>query len=196
MKKLLIVMLALVASVNVKAEDYTNFIASDNILGKITAPVTFIEYASMTCGHCAHFDEDAIRKLKKEYVETGKVAYTFRDLPFDDLAMAVSKVNRCAPKKSFYKYLSAFFKTQRQWIFADDKLEAITHIAQMGGMKKSDVKACILNPKVQQEIQKSKDSAMVLGINATPAFIINGKIHTGALSYSKVKALIEAELAK
>lgn len=196
MKKSLIALFAAVLSFNANAQDYTQLLETDNVLGDITAPVSFIEYASMTCSHCANFDKDIVQKLKKEYVETGKVAYTFRDMPLDDLAMAVSKINRCAPKDMFYRYVSAFFMSQRDWVMADDKLAAITNVARMGGMTAEQVQACILNPKIHKEVQEMKNSASTLGINSTPSFIVNGEIYRGNLGYERIKAIIEAELAK
>lgn len=196
MKKTLLALFVMALSFNAQAKDYTQLLETDNILGDMTAPVTFIEYASMTCGHCAAFDRDVVQKLKKEYVETGKVAYTFRDLPLDDLAMAVSKVNRCAPDEQFYDYLSAFFKSQRQWTMATDKLEAVGNIAKLGGMTSDQVQKCILNPKVHAEVQEMYNSAVTLGINSTPSFLINGELYRGNLGYQKIKAIIESELAK
>jgi len=196
MKKTLIALLALGFSFNASAEDYRNLVAFDNVEGKLTAPVTFIEYASMTCGHCATFDKQVIQPLKKEFVETGKVAYTFRDLPLDELAFAVSKVSRCAPEESYYNFVSAFFASQRQWIMADDKLEAITNIAKIGGMTAEKVQECILNPKIHQQVQEMKNSAIALGVNSTPTFFINGKMYRGNLGYEKIRALIQAELAE
>lgn len=196
MKKTLVAILALVLSFNANAVDYTNFVESDSIEGSISAPVTMITYASMTCGHCAKFELETMDRIKEEYVKTGKVAYAFRDMPLDDLAMAVSKINRCAPKESFSTYQKAFFKSQRQWIMADDKLAAITNIAKMGGMTEEQVRACILNPALHKQVSDMKNSAVTLGVNSTPSFFINGKLYRGNLGYQKVKALIEAELAK
>jgi protein-disulfide isomerase len=196
MKKILIAVSLTLFSFVANAQDYKNFVEGDNILGKITAPVSFIEYASMTCGHCAAFDKEVVQKLKKEYVDTGKVAYTLRDFPLDDLAVAVAKVNRCAPKDMFYKYVSAFFMTQRQWLSADDKLEAITSIAKMGGMTSEDVQKCILDPKLQKDVMDMKNSGLDLGLNSTPSFMINGEIYKGNLGYERIKALIDAQLDK
>ncbi|HAG53390.1 MAG TPA: disulfide bond formation protein DsbA [Alphaproteobacteria bacterium] len=196
MKKTLVALLALGFSFNASAEDYTNFVASDNVVGKLTAPVTFIEYASMTCGHCATFDKQIVQPLKKEFVETGKVAYAFRDMPLDELALAVSKVSRCAPKESYYNFVSAYFASQKQWIMSNDKLEAITNIAKMGGMTAEKVQECILNPKIHQQVQEMKNSGISLGVNSTPSFFINGKMYRGNLGYERIRALIQAELGE
>lgn len=198
MKKVLVAVLALALSFNASAEDYMSFVKKDNILGKVTAPVTFIEYASLTCSHCANFSRDTVSRIKKEYVETGKVAFAFRPLPFegDHLSMAVSKVIACAPKGQYYNFLAAFFKSQRQWIMSKDQMSAITSIAQLGGMSGVDVQKCILNPKIQSDIVEFRNSAANLGIDSTPSFIINGELYSGNLGYERVKAIIESELAK
>lgn len=196
MKKTVIALLALVASFNANAQDYTNFVDGDNVVGSITAPITFIEYASMTCGHCATFDKNVVQQLKKDYVESGKVAYALRPFPLDKIAMAVSKVQRCAPRESYYDFVEAFFSTQRQWLGSSDPLSAIKTIAKMGGMTEEKVEECILDEKIQREVNMFKQSGISLGVNSTPTFFINGKMYRGVGSYQQVKNVIEAELAK
>lgn len=192
--KLLLIFCLLGVTFNVKAEDYTQFVADDIVKGDLAAPVTFIVYASATCGHCAHFEKDVIPRVIKDYVKKGKVAYAFRDFPLDPLAFAVAKVQRCAPEKSYYNFVSAFFNSQRQWIGAQNHLQAIKNIAKIGGMKSDKVEKCIANPELQKEIDKLKKSGMDLGINGTPAFLINGKVYEGFKNYSQVRNLIEREL--
>ena len=196
MKKTLLALFSVVLGFNANAQDYTIFQENDIIAGKITAPVTFIEYASMTCGHCANFDKNVVQKLKKEFVETGKVAYTLREFPLDDLAMAVSKVQRCAPKDSYYDFVSAYFRSQRQWIAAEDKLTAISNIARLGGITPEKVQQCILDKNLHKEITAMKNSGIELGINSTPSFLINGTLYRGAMKYDQIKAIIEAELGE
>lgn len=195
MKKTLIAVLSLL-SFNASAQDFTQFMEGDAIVGSITAPVTVIEYASMTCGHCANFDKNVVQPLKADYVAKGKVAYALRDLPLDKLAYAVSKVQRCGTDEQFHDLNKAFFAYQQQWTMAQDKLAAIANIAKLGGMSSDDVEACILNDKVQQKVENMRNSGIALGVNATPTVFVNGKMYTGIGTYAQLKKIIDAELAK
>ena len=195
MKYILAVFLML-ASTIATAEDFRTILPNDKVLGKITAPVTFIEYGSMTCGHCSVFHDEVFEKLKKDYIDTGKVVYAFRPFPLDDLAFAVSKLAYCAGDDSFYNFVGAFYKSQRQWTRAEDKLQAIQGIARLGGMSADTVKSCIKDTKVQKEVQYFKNSGITLGINSTPSFFVNGQIHRGRTSYEMVKGLVEKALLK
>ena len=194
MKKTVLAMLALAFSVNASAQDYTQFINGDNIIGSITAPVTIIEYASMTCGHCANFDKNVVQPLKDDYIAKGKVAYAFRDFPLDRLAFAVSKVQRCVPKEDFYTLVEAYFTYQREWLGAEDKLAAIKNIAKLGGLSDEKVEECIKDENIQQEIEIQRQSAVSLGVNSTPTIFVNGKMHTGIGSYEELKRIIDTEL--
>lgn len=197
MKKKIVLALAMFATtLNVNASDYANFVKEDFIKGDITAPVTMIVYASATCGHCSHFEKDVISKLDETYIKQGKVAYAFREYPLDDLATAVARVQRCAGEKSYYNFVNAYFSSQRTWIMAQDKLQAIKQIAMLGGMTSESVEACIMDKKVERTVDFMKKTGSVLGVRATPTFFINGKKHEGAMSYAEVKGLIDQELAK
>jgi protein-disulfide isomerase len=195
MKKTLIAVLSLL-SFNASAQDFTQFMEGDAIVGSITAPVTIIEYASMTCGHCANFDKNVVQPLKADYIAKGKVAYTLRDLPLDKLAYAVSKIQRCGTDEQFYQLNNAFFSYQQQWLTAQDKLGAIKNIAKLGGMSSDKVEACILDDKVQQKVEDMRNSAIALGVNSTPTIFVNGEKHVGIGTYEQLKKIIDAELAK
>ncbi|RZK98733.1 MAG: hypothetical protein EOP36_21050, partial [Rubrivivax sp.] len=98
---------------------------NDRVVGSMTAPVTMIEYASMTCNHCAHFATDVMPKVKKDYIVTGKVKYVLRDLAWDNLAIGMSKVARCAPASQFLPIADAFFANQTRIVTSNDALSVI-----------------------------------------------------------------------
>lgn len=197
MKKKIIIALAILGiTLNANASDYANFVKEDYVKGEITAPVTMILYASATCGHCATFEKNVIEKLEETYIKQGKVAYAFREYPLDELATAVARVQRCSGEKSYYRFVSAFYGSQRNWIMASDKLQAIKQIAMLGGMTSDSVESCIMDKKVQKTVNFMKQTGSVLGVRATPTFFINGKKFEGARSYAEVKGLIDQELAK
>src|SRR5438552_9942528 len=106
----------------------------DRILGKADAPITIIEYASLTCPHCAHFDVDVLPKLKEKWIDTGKAKLVFRDFPLDQSALLAATVARCEPSDKFYGFIDALFKTQGEWGAAKDPRAGLQNLAQLGGM--------------------------------------------------------------
>src|SRR5580692_1410638 len=138
--------------------------AGDIMIGSDKAPVTIIEYASMTCPHCAHFEETTLPELKKRYIDTGKVRYVMREFPLDALAAAGFMLARCA---------------------GPDKYESVveTPIAKQFGFTEESFNACLANQKVLDDIQAVRDHAVnKLQVNSTPTFFINGKRFVGDLS--------------
>lgn len=169
---------------------------TDVVLGSDTAPITVIEYASMTCGHCAHFETDTFPKIKENYIDTGKIRFVLRDMPWDPLAMAASKVARCAPKDQYYDFASAFFSTQKTWTHAPDPVAELKKIARLGDMDESTFEACLNDTRTHEQVLKSRQvGADVLKVRATPTFFV-GPIMTieGALPYEDVAAQIEKAL--
>ena len=169
---------------------------NDRYLGEKDAPVQIVEYASMTCSHCADFHKNVAAKLKKEYVETGKVRFTLRDLPWDNMAFAVAKIARCAPAEQHYSFVDAFFATRDNWIQADKPLDAIKKTARLGGMTPDAVDECLENEEIHAQIVAGKEVALEqLGVKGTPTVFINGKVLEGAHSYGAIKAEIEKILS-
>ena len=152
----------------------------ERVLGNPAAPITIVEYASMTCPHCAHFAKEVLPELKRKWIDTGKVKLVFRDFPLDQLALRAAMIQRCAPPDRFYAFAETFFADQAQWVMADDALAALARLAALGGMSKSEFDACLKNTALenrilQQRLVASKD----LGVGATPTFFINGSKFAG-----------------
>ena len=166
------------------------------VLGDADAPVTIIEYASMTCGHCAHFHNDTFGQIKENYIETGKVKFVLRSLPWDGLAAAVTKIMHCAPDGGYYNFADAYFSTQQTWTRSDDPVAELKKIARLGGMDGEAVDACIMNQEVQKRVLDDKATALeTLNIRSTPTFYINKKIVVaGAQPYEVMKEKIEQAL--
>ncbi len=152
----------------------------DIVLGSDKAPVTIIEYASMTCPHCAHFSETTFPQLKKQYIDTGKVRFIFREFPFDKLAAAAFMLARCAEKNGggsdkYMAVVETLFAKQDDWV-NDHPLAPLETIAKQFGFTDESFKACLTNQKVLDGIQTVRDRAVEkLGVNSTPTFFINGK---------------------
>ena len=154
---------------------------SDRILGKADAPITIVEYASLTCPHCAHFDVDVLPKLKQKWIDTGKAKLVLRYFPLDELALRAAMVARCAPADRFYPLIDTFFAQQEQWVTARDYRAALEKIARLGGISEKEFKACISDKKLEDQVAQSRlTAAQQLGVDATPTFFVNGKKFDGA----------------
>jgi len=154
---------------------------SDRILGKAEAPITIIEYASLTCPHCAHFDVTVLPKLKEKWIDTGKAKLILRDYPLDEPALRAAMVARCAPADRFYPLIDTFFAQQEQWATSRDYRAALEKLVKLGGMSDKEFKACISDKKLEDQVAQSRLTAsQQLGVDATPTFFVNGKKFDGA----------------
>jgi protein-disulfide isomerase len=169
----------------------------DMVMGNDKAPVTVIEYASMTCPHCAHFQETTFPELKKRYIDTGKVRYIFREFPLDSLAAAAFMLARCTGEKDSSKYFAlvdTLFRQQRQWA-VEKPLPPLLAIAKQAGFTEETFNACLANQKVLDDIQAVRDHAVnKLAVNSTPTFFINGKRLVGDLSIEAMAKEIDPYL--
>jgi protein-disulfide isomerase len=169
----------------------------DRILGNPDAPITIVEYASMSCPHCAHFTNDILPELKKKWIDTGKAKLVLRDFPLDKLALEAAMVQRCAPPDRFYAFVDTYFGDQQQWVTAQDSQAAIARLAELGGMSKSEVDACLKNSALENRILgerlvASKD----LGVDATPTFFVNGTKFQGEPTVAEFDKLLSTLAAK
>jgi protein-disulfide isomerase len=149
----------------------------DLTLGSADAKVTVVEYASMTCPHCAHFSNDVFEDFKKKYVDTGKVRYIFRDFPLDNLAAAVSMLARCAGTDKAIPLIETFYAKQEDWAFASGSpVPRLFDIAKQAGFTQESFDKCLTNQKLLDQITAERTRASdTFGVNATPTFFINGK---------------------
>jgi protein-disulfide isomerase len=167
------------------------------IMGDDKAPVTVIEYASMTCPHCAHFQETTFPELKKRYIDTGKVRYIFREFPLDNLAAAAFMLARCAGKDDKDKYfamIDTMFHQQRQWA-VEKPLPPLLAIAKQAGFTEESFKACLANQQVLDGIESVRKRAVdTFKVQSTPTFFINGTSYPGALSIEEMAKVIDPYL--
>jgi protein-disulfide isomerase len=154
----------------------------DQALGAANAPVTIIEYASMTCPHCSHFHETTFPEMKKKYIDTGKVRFIFREFPLDPLAAAGSMLARCAGGDKYFPLLDALFSQQKDWV-VQKPLAPMLAIAKQAGFTQQTFDECLANQKMLDGIEETRTrAAQKFGVNSTPTFFINGKIFRGALT--------------
>ena len=166
----------------------------DVVLGSDKAPVTIIEYASMTCPHCAHFSATTFPELQKRYIDTGKVRFIFREFPLDALAAAGFMLARCAGKDKFMPVVETLFAKQSEWL-VQKPVPALREIAKQFGFTQQSFDDCLANQKVLDGIQEVRDRAAdKLGVNSTPTFFVNGKKLTGDQSIDALAKEIDPYL--
>ena len=169
----------------------------DMVMGNDKAPVTVIEYASMTCPHCAHFQETTFPELKKRYIDTGKVHYIFREFPLDNLAAAASMLARCAGKDDKEKYFAlvdTLFRQQKQWA-VEKPIPPLLAIAKQAGFSEQTFNACLANQQVLDGIESVRQRAVKqFKVQSTPTFFINGTSYPGALSIEDIAKVIDPYL--
>ena len=164
----------------------------EQIMGDAEAPVTIVEYASMTCSHCAHFHATTWPTLKKDYIETGKVRFILREFPFDPRAAAAFMLARCAPDGKYYPMVDVLFDQQEKWAFVKNAREPLENIAKLAGFTQESFEACLTNQKLLDDINAVRERASAdFGVNATPTFFINGTKYAGALSIEQMSAILD-----
>ncbi|MDA8230625.1 MAG: DsbA family protein [Magnetospirillum sp.] len=192
-------LLALVVSFAAGVAHGADTASIDQMLGKPDAPVTIIEYASLTCPHCAHFAETVIPKIKTDWVDTGKAKFLYRDFPTApaELSVGASMIAQCAGPERYFGVLDLLFQTQEKWATAQSPLDEMKHVLRIAGMTPDQVDSCLTRQDLADAIQaRAEDAAKKYGVDATPSLVINGKLFAGAQTYDEVdKELIKAYAA-
>ena len=169
----------------------------DKAIGKADAPVTIVEYASLTCSHCANFHTGTYKELKEKLIDTGKVRLIFREFPLDPLSTAASMMARCAPEARYFPLVDVLFQQQRNWAGSEKPLEELLAIARQAGFTQESFEACLKNQSVYDGLNEAKKrGAEKFGVNSTPTFFINGQIRRGDVSFEELSKLIEPHLPK
>jgi protein-disulfide isomerase len=147
-------------------------------VGQTDAPVTIVEYASMTCGHCANFHNNIYPALKAKYIDTGKVRLIMREFPLDDRATAGSMLARCAGEGKTFPLIAALFARQEDWAFVpkENFVPELSKIARQAGFTEESLRACLNDQELMNKILTVRARAAdEFGVNSTPTFFINGK---------------------
>ncbi len=162
----------------------------EQAIGAGDAPNTIIEYASMTCPHCAAFAINTFPALKKRYIDTGKARFIFREFPLDRLALAAAMLPRCSDDDRFFAMVDLLFKTQRTWL-VEEPLAPLLSVAQQEGFTEDRLKGCLANQKILDGIDWVRARATdKFKITSTPTFFINGKMHVGDISIEEIERLM------
>jgi protein-disulfide isomerase len=163
-------------------------------MGSETAPVTIIEYASMTCPHCADFEVRTFPKLKEKYIDTGKVRFIMREFPLDRTAAAAFMLARCAGTDKYYPLIETLFQQQQKWAVRDP-VPPLLAIAKQAGLTEESFKSCISDTALLNKVQQTRDrGANKFKVEATPTFYINGEKFSGALSIDDLDKAIQPYL--
>jgi protein-disulfide isomerase len=169
----------------------------DMALGPANSPVTITEYASMTCPHCANFNESVFPKIKSEYIDTGKIRYVFREFPLDIKAAAGSMLARCIAKDDAPKYFAVIdllFRQQNDWV-VKNTTETLTRIGKQAGLSQQAVEDCLKDQALLDKIAADQKFANeVLKVNSTPTFFINGEMLKGETSFEEFSKRINSLL--
>ena len=172
----------------------------DMVMGLGTAPVTIIEYASLTCPHCAHFNETTFPQLKAQYIDKGLVKYIYRDFPLDRVALTASEIARCAGPERYFGFLDAIFRQQTSWTTGKDAAEVtenLKRLARLGGLSSQAADSCLADKALQDSIlAQSLKGEKEFKVDSTPTLIINGEKHTGALTIEELTAVLTPLLKK
>jgi protein-disulfide isomerase len=165
--------------------------AQDHALGDPDAPVTIIEYASLTCPHCADFHEEVLPELRERYIEPGKVRFVYRDFPLDQRALAGAALAQCVGPDHYFGLLDVMFETQENWARAES-LEPLKRLGRLAGMSEEQMNACLQDQELVDGIlQKRLDAQQQHDISSTPSFIIDGETYSGSRSIDEFVELIE-----
>ncbi|EJF81985.1 DsbA family protein [Bartonella doshiae] len=168
----------------------------DRVEGEENAPVTIVEYASLTCTHCANFYNDVLPQIRKKYIKTGKVRFIFREYAFDARATAGFMLARCAPEDRYFPLIEILFQKQNEWVFVKDAVTPLKKISLMAGFTDESFKACLKNQSILEEVNASFERGRELGVTGTPTFFINGKMHEGVMSVESFFSVIDSFLKK
>ena len=187
----------LVGSAEAQSADLDTSSIVEMVQGAEDAPVEIIEYASYTCPHCANFHQGPYKQLKKDYIDTGKVKFIYREVYFDRYGIWASMVARCGGPEKFFGITDLIYQGQSDWTRAGGPAEIVEELRKIGrlaGLSNDQLEACLQDgTKAQTLVAWYQKNAEKDGIQSTPSFVVNGK-KVDNQSYDEFKALIEKEL--
>jgi protein-disulfide isomerase len=162
------------------------------VLGRSDAPITIVEYASITCGHCGRFHRDLLPLLKEKYIDTGIVRLFVREFPLERVAAAASLLARCVAPDKTYGVIEAMFEQQQQWLVGPDVRPALLALMKPFGVDEAAFDACLENKTLfKKVVEVRRHASETFGVRSTPTFFINGKALVGPTTFDEFRAIIE-----
>jgi len=184
----------LLAAGSAGAADSVDLNPIDQVMGSPDAKLTIIEYASLTCPHCAHFHETMFPRMKAEWIDTGKARLIYRDFPTPPQALAVgaAMIDQCAGKDRYFGVLGLLFQTQEKWVGAPVPLDEIKRIVRIAGITPEQVDTCVKRQDLANAIQaRALEGNKKYGIDSTPSLVIDGKLYPAFESYERLDHALE-----
>ncbi len=169
---------------------------SEKAFGDEKAPVTVVEYASLTCHHCQSFHKNTWPAFKAKYVDTGKVRFVMREFPLDALAAAGFMLARCSGDDKWYPVIDILYQTGESWNHAEKPLEALAQVMRQTGMSREQFDACLRDEKLYRGVAASGERGSEMGVSSTPTFFVNGEKHVGALTLEQFDEILAPLLPK
>lgn len=170
---------------------------TDIITGDSNAPVEIVEYASLSCPHCAHLSQEVLPEIEKQYVSTGKAKIIFRHFPLNEPAIKAAEVVECAQTNNLNRenFLKVLFSMQQQWAYGEKFVDDLRKIALVGGIDSAAFDSCLGDKSLETKILATRQEAETkLGVNSTPTLFINGKKFEGEMTASGIGKAIDSAL--
>jgi protein-disulfide isomerase len=169
----------------------------DRILGDPAAPVTILEFSSLTCPHCAAFHRETLPQVKSEWIESGRARLVYRHYPLDQVALRAAAVTNCIPGDGFFGFLDVLFANQEKWAHSQDPFTVVGQYAALAGLDKATFDACLNDTAaIDRILEKQSDGTAKYNIASTPTFVVNGTPVVGNRSYEEFNGALEAAAAK
>jgi protein-disulfide isomerase len=172
---------------------------ADMVLGNLDSKVVLTEYASYTCPHCANFHSAVFKDLKRDYIDTGKIKFVYREIYFDRYGLWAAMVARCGGDMRYFGIQDILYSTQKEWAASDDPSKVVENLRRIGrtaGLEDTALDACLNDGAMAQAlVAKFQADSAADDITSTPSFVLNGTKHSN-MNYADLKALLDAELAK
>lgn len=167
----------------------------DKILGSADAPITMIEYASLTCPHCAHFHEETLPQIKANYIDKGLVRLVYRDFPLDGAALKAALLAHCVADERYFAMLDVLFRSQNEWGASADPVKALSQIGRTAGLAQERIDACLSDQaETDKIILRAQEAQTKYQVQSTPSFIINGEKTAGSLPYEQFDTILKGKL--
>ncbi len=167
----------------------------EKVFGADDAPVTVIEYASLTCPHCRTFHVEIWPAFKEKYVDTGQVRFIMREFPLDPRSTAGFMLARCAGDDKWYGTIDLLYRTQDSWARASGGSTAMKAVMSMTGMEEASFEACLQNQELQEQVSAVVEAGRAFGVDSTPTFFVNGEMHKGTLSLERFSEIVDPLIA-
>ncbi len=151
----------------------------DHVLGNKDAPITIVEYASMTCSHCAQFHNEILPQLKTKYIDAGKLKLVYRDFPLDRVAAQAAQMAECVDRERYFGVVATIFQTQVNWAAGKEPLADLQKLLRLAGLGEAQAKACLDDQKGLEAILAEQQGGVAMGVDSTPTLFVNGQRYNG-----------------